>query len=270
MGKKRIAKIGQEQPEKPKTKKKAQKPEKIHFAGLKGGQRLTTVAAEPAAEEKKEEKTVTAKAQKATKAQKKIRVRGQKYRIAKIKIDPTKPYPLNEALVLAKETSFSKFDGSLEAHLVVTKTGIRGEAHLPYFQSKAKKIEVANEATLGKIESGKIDFDILLATPAFMPQLVKYAKVLGPRGLMPNPKAGTIVEDPEKAIEKFQNQTFSFKTEANAPLIHTVFGKVSQKNEELETNLQALLSAIGPKNLKKVVIKAAMGPAVKVDLNTLA
>lgn len=259
MGKKRIAVVGEEQPEK-----------KVHITGMKGGERVKVVEAEPVPEEPKIEETPKQTAPAKKPKIPKARPRGKNYLAARAKIDPTKPYPLSEAIRKVKETSLGKFDGSLEAHLVTIKTGLRGEVSLPYFQGKAKKVAIANEETLEKIKSGKLDFDILLSTPDFMPNLVKYAKVLGPRGLMPNPKAGTITPDPQKALEKFQKASFSFKTEPNAPLVHTVFGKVSQKEEELEANLKAILSAIGSKNIKKAVIKSTMGPAVKIKVDNLS
>ena len=265
MGKKRIAVVGEEQLEK-----------KVYITGMKGGERVKVVEAEPLLEEEpkaKETHPPAGEAGKKAETQKKrglprAKARGKNYLAARAKIDPTKFYTLPEAIRKVKETSLGKFDGSLEAHLATIKTGLRGEVSLPYFQGKTKKVAIANEETLEKIKSGKLDFDILLSTPDFMPNLVKYAKVLGPRGLMPNPKAGTIIPDPQKALEKFQKASFSFKTEQAAPLVHTVFGKVSQKEEELEANLKAILSAIGPKNIKKAVIKSTMSPAVKLDLSS--
>lgn len=285
MGKKRIVTINESPEETPQTeevqavvqkearseKKKEKKPEKqeVHLPGLKGGQRVKMVVAEPLPEEEKPAATkppASASAGKQKKAKPK-RKRGKNYLAARTKVDPMKLYHLSEAIKLAKDTSWGKFDGSLEAHLVVPKKGLKGEVLLPYFAGKTKRVVIADEETLAKIESGKIDFDVLLSTPDFMPNLVKYAKVLGPKGLMPNPKAGTIVADPQKAREKFQKTSFSYKTESSAPLVHTVFGKVSQKDEELEANLQALFSAIGPKNIKRAIIKATMGPAVRVAVD---
>lgn len=267
MGKKRIAIL--DETEKPKEKhKKSLKEEKgVRVPGLKGGERVVAVTAEP----------VTAETQKGAEAQKEEtpkkvkpkKVRGKNYLAAKTKIDPGKLYPIPEAVKLLKETSISNFDGTAEIHLVAAKARIQEEVTLPYFQGKAKKVEIADEDTLSKIESGKIDFDILISTPAFMPKLIKYAPILGPKGLMPNPKAGTIIEDPQEVIKKFQKTSITFKTEANAPLIHAVFGKISQKEKELEENLKAFLLAVGTKNIKRAVIKGTMGPAVKLDLTTL-
>jgi len=269
MGKKRIAVIGEEQPEK-KAKKPAEEKKEVHIPGMKGGARVAIVGAElpPEKEVIAPEETVPTKTIK-KRGLPRAKARGKNYLSAKMKIDPTRTYSLSEAIKLARETSWGKFDGSFEAHLVTTKTGLRGEAKLPYLAGKTRKVEIASKDTLAKIESGKIDFDILISTPAFMANLVKYAKILGPRGLMPNPKAGTIVENPEKVASSFQKETFSFKTEANTPLIHSVVGKISQKDEELEANLKALLSAVGTKNIKKAVICASMGPAVKLAIDNL-
>lgn len=255
MGKKRIAIIGEEKKE-------------VHIPGMKGGARVAIVGAELPIEEKTETTETPQKKEDLPRVLLR-RTRGKNYLSAKMKIDPTRTYPLSEAIKLTRETSWGKFDGSLEAHLVTIKTGLKGEAKLPYLAGKTRKVEIASKDTLVKIESGKIDFDILISTPAFMANLVKYAKILGPRGLMPNPKAGTIVENPEKAASSFQKETFSWKTENSAPLVHSVVGKISQKDEELEANLKALLNAVGTKNIKKAVICASMGPAVKVTIDNL-
>ena len=268
MGKKRIAVLGETEKPKEKHKKSLKEEKGVRVPGLKGGERVVAVTAEPIPEEK----PATQKAQKKTEAQKKVKpkkVRGKKYLSAKSKIESIKLYSIPEAIKLLKETSISQFDGSAEVHLVTTKTGFQGEAALPYFQSKTKKVEIANEETLKKIESGKIDFDILISTSAFMPHLLKYAKILGPKGLMPNPKNGTITDKPEDTIKKFQKTEVSFKTEKDAPLVHSVFGKVSQKENELEENLKTYLLAVGTKNIKKAVIKGTMGPGIKLDLTTL-
>lgn len=263
MGKKRIATIDtkEEAPKKDKAKKRQQK--KIRVAGLRGGERVVAVVSESPAEEKKEpeKKEVKKKA-----APRPPRKRGKKYLVARSKVEPGKAYPLPEAIKLVKETAIARFDGSVEVHLKVEDAKIRGEVELPYFKVKAKKVKVASDALLKDLEKGKIDFDVLLTTPAFMPKLAKYAKVLGPKGLMPNPKAGTIVDDPKKAVAKFEKPTLTFKTEKEQPLIHTTIGKVSQKEKELEENFKALLGAINPKRIKKAVLTSTMGPGVKVDL----
>lgn len=251
MGQKRITVIGEVLPEEEKSPKEM-KPEVAEEA--------------PKTEETQEEVKEEVKKEEPKKQPGKARVRGKAYQGAKTKIEPGKTYALTEAVKLLKETSFAKFGGSAEVHFVVNKKGLSGEVALPHFEVKSKKVEVATEETLAKLEAGKIDFEVLVATPAFMPKLVKYAKVLGPKGLMPNPKSGTITEKPEDAFKKFEKAGFSYKTESSAPIIHAVFGKVSQKDEELEANLIALIKAINAKNIIAGVIKATMGPAIKIDL----
>lgn len=268
MGKKRIITIIEEGVKKKEIKRSLKEKKGVRVPGLKGGERVIAVTPEPVPEEK----PAITEARKEAEARKKAkpkRLRGKKYKIARAKIDPTQSYSPKEAIKLAKETSIARFDGTLEAHLITTIKGLKGEVQLPYFVGKERKVAIADEKVIKEIEAGKINFDILLATPEMMPKLVKYAKILGPKGLMPNPKAGTIVKDPEKTIKTFQKASVAFKTEANAPLIHTVFGKTSQKEAELLANFQALINAIGPKTIKKVVICSTMGPGIKVAIDNL-
>jgi len=234
-------------------------------AGLKGGQKVkdmstTAVIIEepiltPIGQEEKVKKVKISK------------VRGKKYQEAKKMVDPGKSYSLTEALKLAKKSSYSKFGGSIEVHFNVTKKGLNGEVVLPYLKGKEKKVAIFSEEVLGQIKDGKIDFEVLLATPADMPKLVPFAKILGPKGLMPNPKNGTIVNEPKKAAESFSQPKFSYKTEADFPLIHSIIGKFAQKDEELIANFKALVVAIGQNNIQKVTIKSTMGPGIKVNIN---
>lgn len=267
MGKKRIITIGEEDKsaEDKKTKKPLKEGKKVRVPGLKGGERVVAVAAEPIIEETPSAKLAEEK--KEVKTRKKVRpakVRGKKYKTVKTKIEPAKLYSLPEAIKLLKETSYSKFDGKAEIHLRVTKKNLQVEVELPHFQTKPKKVVVVDEKVIKQIETGKIDFDILLASPKTMPQLVKFAKILGPKGLMPNPKNGTITDNPEKAIKRFQKASMNIRTEKNAPLIHLVFGQVKQPEKELIANLEVLIQAVGQKNIQKAVIKATMGPAIKL------
>lgn len=240
-------------------KKVQEKKAEIHIAGLKGGQRVKIIEAEPvitAEEIKKEEKK---------KAKKIPRIRGKKYNEVKAKVDRNKSYAAKEAIKLVKETSYSKFDGSVELHLVVKKTGLSVQVSLPYSAGKEKKVEIATDETVEKLKAGKIDFDILVATNDMMPKLVPFARILGPKGLMPNPKNGTLVPDIKKAKEVGGNAV-TIKTEKEAPLIHTVIGKVSQIEEELEKNLATIIKAISEKQIEKAYLKATMGPSVRLKI----
>ena len=150
--------------------------------------------------------------------------------------------------------------------MTVKKAGISGQVTLPHQAGKQKKVEVASDATVTKLQKGIIDYDILVATAEMMPKLVPFARILGPKGLMPNPKNGTLVPSEAKA-KSFSTGSVVLKTEKEAPLVHTVIGKVSQDGKELSENLEAILKAFGGgKQIEKAYIKATMGPSVKVQL----
>ena len=188
-----------------------------------------------------------------------------KYKEAKAKISREKLYKLDEAIKLVKDSSFSKFDGTMEMHLVVKRGNVNENVTLPYSAGKTKRVEVASEKTIEKLKGGKIDFDVLLALPDMMPELVPFAKLLGPRGLMPNPKNGTLIKS-EKETSKFSGNSLSVRTEKSQPVIHTIFGKVSQADRELAENATVILDAIGTKSILKAYIKSTMSPSVKLSL----
>ncbi len=194
------------------------------------------------------------------------KVRGKKYRAAKAKIDVTKYYPLAEAVKLAKAASIGKFVGKIEAHVTVFDIGTVGEITFPHLEMATKKIVVTDESVIAAIKDGKIDFDVLIATPATMPKLLPFARLLGPKGLMPNPKNGTLTDDPQAAIKKLSAAKLVVKTETKAPVVHIVVGKVSQPESELAANIQELINVIKPAKIKKLAICATMGPSVKVEI----
>ncbi|HJX46094.1 MAG TPA: hypothetical protein VJ399_02950 [Patescibacteria group bacterium] len=244
---------------------KEEKAKKVHISGLKGGQKIVAIETETLPQEK-----IAIESVKKSK-EKKEKKRSKKYIDAKNKIDKAKFYSLNEAIKLVKETSYSKFDGSIELHLVVKKTGLSANVNLPFMAAKTKKIEIADDETIKKLQkisqekNGKIDFDILLATPDMMPKLIPFAKILGPKGMMPNPKNQTIIKNKSDA-KNFASNTTSLKTEKEAPIIHTVIGKVSQKEEELIENVDEIFSQIGKNQIVRAYMKATMGPSVKISL----
>ena len=194
------------------------------------------------------------------------KVRGKKYQSAKKKIDVTKFYPLKEAIKLVKETSFSKFDGKVEAHVTVLDLGNIGEINFPHLESSSKKVVILNDAILAEIKDGQINFDILVATPATMPKLLPFAKLLGPKGLMPNPKNGTLTDKPQDSVKKLSTAKTVIKTEKKAPIIHIIVGKVSQDAKELEANVTELIKVIKANKIKKIALCATMGPCVKVEI----
>lgn len=253
------------------------KEEKVHIAGLKGGQRVKIVEA-AASEEAPimEGGQPSAQADSVTgvsEGQKKSggrviveKVRGKKYVSAKAKIDPTKQYTLLEAVKLIKESSYSKFDGTMELHIVTKKAGVSANLTLPHMAGREKKVEIASDETVEKLKKGVVDFDILVATPEMMPSLVPFARVLGPKGLMPNPKNGTLVSDPKK-LKGFSAGSISLKTEKDAPLIHTVVGKVSQADKEIAENIEAILKSLGgSKQIERTFLKSTMSPSVKLQV----
>ena len=261
MGKMKTKFVGEESDNKKKGSRKEQ--EKIHLSGLKGGERVNVVGTDDV---KTKTDDGSATSEKTSKGKREPKARSKKYVEAKTKFDHEKFYKGSEAVSLAKKASYSKFDGTIELHMIVKKVGTSVQVTLPHQAGKEKKVEIANDETITKLKEGKIDFDILVATADFMPKLVPFARLLGPKGLMPNPKNGTLINDPKK-VKTFSAATVTLKTEREAPLVHTVIGKASQKDDELVENLETILKAFGGgKQIEKVFIKATMGPSVKVKI----
>jgi len=194
--------------------------------------------------------------------------RGKKWQGTSSMIEKGKLYPLSEAIELAKRTSYSKFDGKIEVHIKLNpKKGqvIRGSLVLPHGAGKEPKVAIFNPDLLSQIQKGKIDFDILLARPKDMPILAKVAKILGPRGLMPNPKSGTVSEHPEEVAEKIKSGLIEFKGDPQNN-IHQIIGRVSWETKRLDENFQALYNAVRPYNPESVTICATMGPGIRVKV----
>ncbi|MDP2934055.1 MAG: ribosomal L1 domain-containing protein, partial [bacterium] len=126
--------------------------------------------------------------------------------------------------------------------------------------------EIATGHFLKNIEEGKIDFAVLLASPAVIPSLAKFAKILGPRGLMPNPKAGTICPDPEKEAEKFSAGQITLKPVSESLVIQTIVGKLSSPAKEIEENIAAIFTALGPAKVSSAFLKSTMSPAVRLKV----
>ncbi|MEK7549153.1 MAG: 50S ribosomal protein L1, partial [Patescibacteria group bacterium] len=178
----------------------------------------------------------------------------------------SKTYGLKDALELLSKFQKTKFDETIELHLNTVRSGISGTLTLPHGTGKTTRVAIADEAMLAEIETGKINFDILVATPDMMPKLAKVAKILGPKGLMPNPKNGTITAKPEEVVKKFEGGQISFKTEAKAPLIHMTVGKFSFGDKKLTDNITAAVGAIKIENIAKITLKSTMSPGIRVQI----
>lgn len=288
MGKIKVRTLGGELEEQEKKDQKKKSEEK-KFAKVpgKGGERVVEVgpSEEELAklEEKPTEEVTEQKKEKKTKFKKAKRARSKKYLAKASIIDKSKKYPLNEAIKLlekmqspaaAGSRSAGKnlpagrqaFDETVELHLNTSDPKISAQTTLPHGAGKSLRVAIASDELISEVEKGKVDFDILLATPSMMPKLAKVAKVLGPKGLMPNPKNGTITNDPEEAAKKYEGGLTFIKTESKAPIVHVAVGKVSFGPKKLEENIDAVLSAVKKENIKNATLKSTMSPGIKLSL----
>jgi large subunit ribosomal protein L1 len=203
---------------------------------------------------------------------------------AQKEVDTAKAYSIEEAVALAKKTATTKFVGNIEIHVRLgidpkqTSQSIRTTVTLPHGTGKTKKVAVfagsEGEQLIKKIkETGQIDFDIAIAEPAIMPKLAVIAKILGPRGLMPNPKSGTVTADVDKAVKEFAAGKTEFKNDESGN-IHMILGKSNFPDEQILANFKTFMDALNqskPAGLKKefitsVSLNATMGPAIKVAM----
>jgi large subunit ribosomal protein L1 len=216
--------------------------------------------------EKAEEKKV-GKAKKAT-VRKKPR-HGKKYRTIAEQIEKDKEYPVSEAIDLALKSSPAKFDATVEFHakINVREKNIRGMVTLLGGVVKEKKVKEVNEANadevIADIKAGKLDFDVMIADLKVMPKLAVLAKVLGPKGLMPSPKAGTAVADVAKAVEELKSGKVEYRAD-KYNVVHMSLGKISFGPEKVYQNYEAIIKALPIKKIDSIYITTTMGPSVKV------
>lgn len=194
-----------------------------------------------------------------------LRLRGKKYRTKASELDRNISYPLAEAIELVKKASYSKFDGAVEMHIKIKGEGTRGTVVLPHGNGKSRKVAVATDEVLEEIAAGKMNFDVLLATPAQMPKLAKFAKVLGPKGLMPSPKAGTVTEDIDKVKDEISGGRVEYRADKNG-VVHLSVGKISFKNEQLEENIKAIQQVLISAKILGISLAPTMGPGVRVQI----
>lgn len=283
MGQKRIRVISDRSREKQAEKAKKEKKKSAKVPGLKGGQRVAAITSEPAGEEKpaKEEKLPGRAKTKHPPKKKGQPARGKRYQRLSAQVSPDKTYPLEEAVKLVKKTSPTRFEATVEVHLSLKKTatGLRGRLNLPHGSGKSLKVLVfgdtaksadivGDQELINQISSGSLpQVDIALATPEWMPKLAKVAKFLGPKGLMPNPRSGTVTTDPDKEIKRIKSGQVEYRTETQAPLIHLSIGKTGWEPKKITENLKALLKEVGVHQLTKVVLSSTMGPGIQVDFS---
>jgi large subunit ribosomal protein L1 len=194
-----------------------------------------------------------------------LRLRSKKYREVVKLVDAAKVYTIEEAAELIKKTSTTKFDAAVELHAKIKVETTRGTISLPHGTGKTKKVAIADEDTLEKIAAGKFDFDVLIATPAQMPKLAKFAKVLGPKGLMPSPKAGTVTDDLDKVAKEIGGGRLEYRTDKNG-VIHLAIGRVSFKAEQIVDNFKALEPILLTAKVTSISLATTMGPGVKVQI----
>jgi large subunit ribosomal protein L1 len=256
MGKIRTRTLGLEdleEAQKETQKKKAQEKKMV-----KKDDEKEVVESEPAEKAPKKEKAEVKTASK--------RVIGKKHQKALKSAEKGKAYTFAEAIAILKKIKYTKFDESVELHMNLTKEGLRGEIELPHSTGKTVRVAIVDDKLIDNLSDGKIEFDILISHPSFMPKLAKYARVLGPKGLMPNPKTGTISMNPEEVAKKFQKGLLKWKSEPKFPLLHQMIAKISQDDKEIQANAEAFIEAVGRSNIKAVFIKTTMSPGFQIGL----
>lgn len=284
-----------------KAKDTADKP-KAEKTAAKAGKRSAKATKEVEEKQAKEERKAEAPAEKpqpksAQVSKTRAERAGKKYKEALKQIDKTKEYPLADALELAAKNSSTKFDSSIELHINLgvdprqADQNVRDTVSLPAGTGKTVRVAVlcdAAEASKAKsagadiageeeifalLDKENLDFDILVATPAMMPRLGKYARLLGPRGLMPNPKSGTVSADTATAVKEAKAGRVEYRVDQSG-IIHLAVGKASFGKDKLNQNAEAVMGSVRaakPASLKGIYIKSAyvsstMGPSVKVAL----
>ena len=225
-----------------------------------------------------------------------IERRGKNYRAAAKNVEKGKIYTLKQAIELAQKTSPVKFDTTLEAHVRLgvdprqADQNIRATIVLPSGSGKVVRVAVfaplddckkaaiagadiaEDEDFIKRLEKGQVDFDVLISTPAYMPKLGKFARLLGPKGLMPNPKAGTVTADVEKAVKEAKAGKVEYRVDKQA-IVHIGLGKVSFGTDKLLKNAETFFASLKSQKpaslkgayIKSIFISTTMGPSIAVE-----
>ena len=276
--------------------------EKFAKAGKRSKKQVEEVKAEEERQARKEERKAeeakgeTKKAGPKPVTRSRLERRGKKYQEAAKKIESGKVYSLEDAVKLAIETSPVKFDATLEMHFrlgvdprqadqnirttLVLPNGNGKEVRVAVFApldvcktAKAAGADIAEDEEFTKrLDKEQLDFDVLISTPQYMPKLGKYARLLGPKGLMPNPKAGTVTEDVEKAVNESKAGKIEYRVDKQA-IVHVGLGKVSFGADKLMQNINAFVeslkgqkpASIKGQYVKSVFVSTTMGPSIQVE-----
>ena len=270
--------------------------ERVAKAGKRSAKSLKEAEEQQAKEERKLENAEEADKPKqhANPTRSRLDRQGKKFRDAAKLIEKDKVYTLKEAIELAQKTSPVKFDASVELHVNLgvdprhADQNIRTNLVLPAGTGRTVKVAVFDDVAVEgadlqgveeitkQLEKGEMNFDILIATPANMAKLGKFARALGPRGLMPNPKSGTVTTDTAKAVREAKAGRVEFRVDSTG-IVHLAVGKVSFGTDKLTQNIQAVLTSLRaakPASVKGIYVKAihlstAMGPSIKVAVSEL-
>jgi large subunit ribosomal protein L1 len=226
--------------------------------------------------------------------------RSKRYQAVREKIERGREYPLGEALRLVKETATAKFDETVEMHVRLgvdprhAEQQVRGTVSLPHGTGKPVRVLVLTkgpqekeareagadyvgfEEYIDKIQEGWLDFDVVIATPDVMPQVGKLGRILGPRGLMPNPKSGTVTMNVKDAVREVKAGRIEFRVDRYG-ILHVPIGKVSFDVEKLTDNAKAFMEAVlrlrpptaKGQYVRSVTVSSTMGPGIRVDRNQL-
>ena len=275
-------------------------PETFAKSGKKSKKHIEEVKAEEERQARKAERAASDAVEKPKGAKPvtrpRIERRGKKYQEAYKLVEKGKTYSLKEAIELAVKTNPAKFDASLEAHVRLgvdprqADQNIRTTLVLPNGNGKTVRVAVfapldvckvakaagadiaEDEEFLKQLEKGEINFDILISTPQYMPKLGKFARLLGPKGLMPNPKAGTVTMDVEKAVKESKAGKVEYRVDKQS-IVHIGLGKVSFGTDKLLENANAFFDSLKsqkPASLKGTYVKSVfvtttMGPSISVE-----